>query len=630
VHFQPLDPSKKWLDELPSILSSLHFAFPFEEKWLIPSGLTDLVKEEVAQLWNNGLQASPLFCQGRRLSIRKETEMIHPSLLPQIACNLLANFLFKGKPYIWPGGLVFEINGGLIGLFLHNAFNPKKLRQRVEEQRHGKPERLEDLDILIKGTSEQYTSALLEMVLGAISKVVEDFWGTIDWSVSALLPATVDHFFSIRYKELITPLPLLPHSPLSTSTWEAIRKEILDPSDPPLLPPSSFTWLHLACHEGESELVSQKHKEGHFLDPNEASLGMMSPIFLACQYGHVETLRTLFALGAELKIKASWKALSPLGIAKEEGHEEVVRFLEEIKTDPLAVRARLRSERNLPSISFPPLSPTCFFFFCDHAAIFDPFLSRSVGPETEILVVCDENGLQNTCKLASPFSLKEASTTFRSALQIKDYARMERHNLSTDDYSLVTSANELKESIFKIRMVPGPPWSLPKNKPWTTISSKLQTLTVIEDGQILDQEMASLAQILTQNLAPQKFMEVGNIKKLVAVDNPSLRKTFEASQRGSQTLFPTGASQQELKTWATVRSNAVGFSTSEDQRNQKLWYWDRLERYATEFEWNDDLAVGLSHSLPFFFFPSPHSTQILPTLLVFFVSLDPKPHRRAG
>ena len=58
----------------------------------------------------------------------------------------------------------------------------------------------------------------------------------------------------------------------------------------------------------------------------------VTPLYAACQNGHVDAARLLLARGADIEAKTAWND-TPLDIAKREGHKAVVALLEEHQKD---------------------------------------------------------------------------------------------------------------------------------------------------------------------------------------------------------------------------------------------------------------------------------------------------------
>ena len=54
----------------------------------------------------------------------------------------------------------------------------------------------------------------------------------------------------------------------------------------------------------------------------------VTPLYAACQNGHVDAVRLLLARGADIEANTAWNDTS-LDIAKREGHKAVVALLEE-------------------------------------------------------------------------------------------------------------------------------------------------------------------------------------------------------------------------------------------------------------------------------------------------------------
>jgi len=221
--------------------------------------------------------ATTVAAEGRRLKISDDLCMFHPAFLPQLICQVLSQIPFitggSNTPKIWQGGVVFRsVSGCSVGLYMHGAFIEEKMKRRMEQRRHGEPERLQTLDLLVKGENEEEIAMIMQILLAAVSSVANEYWRSLKWSESVLLPASVKNYFSLPHKKRIASLSLCnPTTSSSFETWTEIRQVIVDKGKWPKANTSttptstvgndlssSFTSLHLACHEGDISLLKSE------------------------------------------------------------------------------------------------------------------------------------------------------------------------------------------------------------------------------------------------------------------------------------------------------------------------------------------------------------------------------------
>uniref|UniRef100_A0A8C6UCU5 SOCS box domain-containing protein n=1 Tax=Neogobius melanostomus TaxID=47308 RepID=A0A8C6UCU5_9GOBI len=86
---------------------------------------------------------------------------------------------------------------------------------------------------------------------------------------------------------------------------------------------SCWTCLHLAVYKGHGEIVDLLSANANLESFDDHHI---TPLFLAAQYGQLTCLKKLIAAGAKVNVQASDGA-TPLQIASQEGHEEVVAEL---------------------------------------------------------------------------------------------------------------------------------------------------------------------------------------------------------------------------------------------------------------------------------------------------------------
>lgn len=255
------------------------------------------------------------------MTIADDLSMLHPAFLPQLVCQVLSLIPFKTgvpsqSPKIWQGGVVFKSESGCeVGLYMPGAWVAEKMKRRIEaeERRHGEPGRLQVLDLLVKGPDETETVRIMTTLLSSPTFVATEYWPSLRWSESVLLPASVKRYFSIKRKKRIPSL-LLPETtatPTSFQSWSKIRQVLVDGSwtvtektstTTPTSAENVFTALHLACHEGDLELLK---RIAGIVNSSAAGVNGMTPVMMVCQSGCVEVLRYLIAVGCEIDLKKS-------------------------------------------------------------------------------------------------------------------------------------------------------------------------------------------------------------------------------------------------------------------------------------------------------------------------------------
>jgi len=327
-------------------------------RYIIPCNEVKNLKNQVQEFWKENLKE---FNLGRRISIKDELTMFHPAFLPQLICEILGTISFKKDPLIWQGGIVFETpDKSLIGLYMHGGFIAEKLKQRLEDRKHGEPERLQTLDILVMSSREDKATFYLTQIFEACREIFEKHWGGLpEFSCSVLLPATVQRYFLLENKKRVVALPLLDPA-LHLAPWSEIEALIiseskLKPVDSSKIQLGGFTPLHLAFHEQMLDLLQSSVGEAENITENGAI-----PTMLACQNGQQEALEFAMALGFEPDLRKSWMRQTALELAKAEGNDELVKMMKEYQRDPLKFRTEMRKKYHLKgnfTLSFVPSFP---------------------------------------------------------------------------------------------------------------------------------------------------------------------------------------------------------------------------------------------------------------------------------
>ena len=319
-------------------------------RYIIPCNEVKNLKNQVQEFWKENLKESNL---GRRISIKDELAMFHPAFLPQLICEILGTNSFKKDPLIWQGGIVFETpDKSVIGLYMHGGFIAEKLKERLESRRHGEPERLQTLDVLVMSSREDKTTFYLNQIFEACGEIFEKHWsGLPEFSWSVLLPATVQRYFLLQNKRRVVALPLLDLA-LHLAPWSEIEALIISeskfkPADSSKIQLGGFTPLHLAFHEGNLDLLKKIIAEQSTIDINLSTLEGITPVMLACQNGNKEVLEFAMALGFEPDLRKSWMRHTAMELAKAEGNDELVKMMKEYQRDPLKFRTEMRKKYHL-------------------------------------------------------------------------------------------------------------------------------------------------------------------------------------------------------------------------------------------------------------------------------------------
>ena len=398
--FSSLDPEKRWLRWLPLLLCSLNLAFEGrkgtsprkassssarggspvsaerEATFIIPCAIPSHTGDTVSRYWTRPPgDPGDAFTEGRRLVITDELSMFHPAFLPQLVCEVLSAVTFDDTqpslaPIIWPGGVVIRgTNKCLVGLYMHGAFIAEKLQERMGQRRHGEPERLQTLDLLVKGENEAEAEEVMTLVLDAVTVVARRYWTSLTWGVSVLLPASVRSYFSLRHRKYLAVLSC--DKAAGFQPWRTIRETIIQHGSWPegVAEHSPFTSLHLACHEGDVDLLASLISSTDMTDliDKPASNGM-TPLQMSCQHGHLNIIKYMIATGCFVNVYRNWFGMNAVRIAEEAKNVDVTAFLRSLKKNPLEARTKCREDFRLPGI------PCIFHLFLPVARVLTLFL----------------------------------------------------------------------------------------------------------------------------------------------------------------------------------------------------------------------------------------------------------------
>ena len=395
---------EKWLSSLPAILCALHLAFlnpgtTGTPSYIIPCTVASQSENRVKEFWSptplpserkpqfsmqnfttRGGMAPDIHTEGRRLTICEEWSMFHPAFLPQVICQVLSHIPFTGlfgathlpPPIIWQGGLVFKsVTGCDVGLYMHGSLLGEKLQQRKDARRHGEPERLQVLDLLVKGPGEEDTAKIMRMLLEAVTAVAAQYWGSLNWSQEHLLPGSVKTYFTLESKELLPTLQVRSSSEVSFIPWKDVKREMREKGpwqeeasipiitgaveSPVTATRLGFTMIHYAMHEDTPDLVMSelaKYTSSGMISSilNQPANNGMTPPMMACQNGNSEVIQQLLAEGHGDLVdwRKNWLGLNYAEIAEKAGSQDIADLLSDYKKDPMEVRTRCRKARKLP------------------------------------------------------------------------------------------------------------------------------------------------------------------------------------------------------------------------------------------------------------------------------------------
>ena len=223
------------------------------------------------------------FREGRRLEISDGRHLFHPAFFPQVVCRALTELRVNGKANIWPGGAIFDTGKVKVALFMHGAFVEHRLHDS-NRRRHGCPERLQILDLLVKGKGLEDSEAVsvMKTLRSAVSDVRKLFWPSLKWRESRLLPTSVSNFFFFNHQSCLLSLPdKLPNE----DSWDGFRRFIVGGGLNVDGEKTAFSPLSLACHEGDLCLLIKECAKfkGNTRQLTEAvfarsSLNDMSPV----------------------------------------------------------------------------------------------------------------------------------------------------------------------------------------------------------------------------------------------------------------------------------------------------------------------------------------------------------------
>ena len=113
------------------------------------------------------------------------------------------------------------------------------------------------------------------------------------------------------------------------------------------------TPLYIACQNGHVEVVNAllrfRSAEGQSrdgIDVNQATKIGRTPLFIACQKGHWDVVQMLIHAGANLN-QGTKDGITPVEIAKRQGHTEIVKLLKKrIKMDVAKIFFKMHKQND--------------------------------------------------------------------------------------------------------------------------------------------------------------------------------------------------------------------------------------------------------------------------------------------
>jgi len=342
---------------------------------------------------------------GRRIRIEDKRLMFHPSFLPQLICHLLSGIVVgDDEPYIWNEGLILKHSKEyFIGLFMHGMMESNLQENRSNQsksRKHGEPNRLKMMDILIKGPNIKECQILMNTCLESI-EYINHFYGNLKWNQEVLFPSTIQKYYSIVDKRNLFSIPLN-ESIGNDQIQSIIKEEILQDKlltlynsernifSIPLsennnenngdnqfqdliqgdLVDSLFTLynsgdknqninkhlIHMAFHEGHFEIIKkiieQEKQNQDKNNTNEINEEIMFGIYLSCQNEHSNILGYVIGSGIQIDFRKTFWNKNCLEIASEEQNTDIVNIICQFQQDPLELKTEYRKKYGFPSNFF--------------------------------------------------------------------------------------------------------------------------------------------------------------------------------------------------------------------------------------------------------------------------------------
>jgi len=368
-------------------LESLELCFQKETKeYLFPSmfpirSIGDAQKkwkEEEAEKENGRGDKKPKLDRmkylGRRIRIEDKRFMFHPSFLPQLICRILSGIVVDKEPLIWNEGLILKHSKEyFIGLFMHGMMESNLQENELNQtnqavlnsRKHGEPNRLKMMDILIKGPNIKECQILMNTCLESIGYINIHFYGNLKWNIEVLFPSTIQKYYSIIDKRNLFSIPLN-ESIGNDQIQNIIKEEILQDKLLTLYNSESKNEsinkyiTHIAFHEGYLEIAKKiiggqnikKKNQKRDYNINEMKNEIMFGIYLSCQNGHSNIIEYVIGSGIQIDFRKTFWNKNCLEIASEEQNTEIVNIICEFQRDPLKIKTEYRKKYGFPSNLF--------------------------------------------------------------------------------------------------------------------------------------------------------------------------------------------------------------------------------------------------------------------------------------
>jgi len=360
--------SEPWLPKLPEILEALKLAFSLDkETYFVPCLISDKQEGAINERWDNITDDKTITVdEGRRFHISDDCQGFHPAFVPQCCCVLFEHDkekLFdlvrnegteiKSKPIIWQGGLVCQARdrdtGDIchVAIYLHGAFVPDNSKIQAEEKRrHGEPEYLRALDVLVRGRSQAFVTKVLKMIVGAVTETRKSSWKSLSWSLFALFPTIVRQYFEMEEKYHV---PLLPFPEGDEfASWPDLRNKILE--NPYSKKYGRTSYLHALCLEGGGNTPAkiQELIESGVYETTQRTRQGLTPLMFAIFSRDIDVVKMLLATSRDLAVHRRWRGRTADKLAELYGNPRISPLL--LNYNPETTPNELRVDLKLPPL----------------------------------------------------------------------------------------------------------------------------------------------------------------------------------------------------------------------------------------------------------------------------------------
>mgnify|MGYP001100476686 CR=1 FL=1 len=315
------------------------------------------------QLWNED-QVNGRKYYGRRLQIEDKKLMFHPSFLPQLICHLLLGIVVDEEPFIWNEGLILRHSREyFIGLFMHGVMESNLQENESNEsiqtisnsRKHGEPNRLKMMDILIKGPNIKECQRLMNTCLESIEYIKAHFYENLKWNQEILFPSTIQKYYSIVDKRNIFSIPLSENSNDNNGDnqfQDLIKGGISEDKLLDLYNSGDKNdsinkhLIYIAFHEGYFETIKKI-----IGNENQAEINneIMFGIYLSCQNGYSNILEYTIGSGIQIDFRKTFWNKNCFEISSEEQNTEIVNIIYEFQHDPLKIKTEYRKKYEFSS-----------------------------------------------------------------------------------------------------------------------------------------------------------------------------------------------------------------------------------------------------------------------------------------